>query len=69
MHLSEHHGDGCPGSAVSVEMQGREEFHLEILGTNYKYNHPGPEHRPWKTMCCEVIDPFGNRIRFSELAK
>ena len=50
-------------------MQGREEFHLEILGTNYKYNHPGPEHRPWKTMCCEVIDPFGNRIRFSELAK
>lgn len=68
LHLSEHHGDACPGSAVSVEMQGLDEFHREILGKNYKYNRPGLEHTPWKAKCCEVIDPFGNRIRFNERA-
>jgi Glyoxalase superfamily protein len=47
-------------------MRGIEEFHREILGENYGYNRPGLEHTPWKTKCCEVIDPFGNRIRFNE---
>lgn len=46
LHLSEHHGDACPGSAVSVEMQGLGEFHREIVRKNYKYNRPGLEHTP-----------------------
>jgi catechol 2,3-dioxygenase-like lactoylglutathione lyase family enzyme len=66
LHLSEHHGDACPGSTVFVEVRGIEEFHREISGKNYKYNRPGLEHTPWKSKCCEVIDPFGNRIRFNE---
>jgi catechol 2,3-dioxygenase-like lactoylglutathione lyase family enzyme len=66
LHLSENHGDACPGSTVCVEMQGIEEFHREILGKDYKYNRPGLEQTPWKTPCFEVIDPFGNRIRFNE---
>ena len=44
-------------------MQGIEEFHAEILGKNYKYNRPGLDDTPWKTKCCEVGDPFGNRLR------
>lgn len=68
LHLSEHHGDACPGSAVSVEMQGLGEFHREIVGKNYKYNRPGLEHTPWQAKCGEMIDPLGNRIRFNEHA-
>ena len=30
LHLSEHHGDACPGSTVFVWMVGIEEFHREI---------------------------------------
>ena len=68
LHLSENHGDACPGSTVCVEMRGIEEFHREILAKDYKYNRPGLEQTPWKTKCSEVIDPFGNRIRFNEHA-
>ena len=66
LHLSEHHGDACPGATVSVEMQWIEEFHREILEKNYKYNRPGLDDTPWKTKCCEVGDPFGNRLRFNQ---
>lgn|SRR5215469_4390662 len=32
LHLSEHHGDACPGSTVCVEMHGIEEFTARYLG-------------------------------------
>jgi hypothetical protein len=27
---------------------------------------PGIEHAPWNANVMEVIDPFGNRLRFNE---
>jgi Glyoxalase superfamily protein len=30
LHLSEHHGDGCPGARIRVMMQGFKEVHGEI---------------------------------------
>ena len=30
LHLSEHHGDCCPGSTVFVRVTGLEEYHREI---------------------------------------
>ncbi len=66
LHLSEHHGDATPGSTACVYMQGIEEFHREIIAKKYKYNRPGLKTMPWKMKCTEVIDPFGNRIRFNE---
>ncbi|MGH7199735.1 MAG: glyoxalase superfamily protein [Planctomycetaceae bacterium] len=66
LHLSEHHGDCCPGSTVFVEATGLEEYHREIMAKGYKYNRPGIEIAPWNAKCMEVIDPFGNRLRFSE---
>lgn len=66
LHLSEHHGDACPGSTVFVEMTGIDEFHAEISGKNYKYLRPGIETTFYQAKCVEVIDPFGNRIRFNE---
>jgi catechol 2,3-dioxygenase-like lactoylglutathione lyase family enzyme len=69
LHLSEHHGDACPGSTVFVWMTGIEEFHREITAKGYKYLRPGIEHGFRVAKCVEVIDPFGNRIRFNENLK
>jgi uncharacterized glyoxalase superfamily protein PhnB len=66
LHLSEHHGDCCPGSTVFVWMTGIDEFHQEITSKHYKFNHPGLETTFYNAKCVEVIDPFGNRLRFNE---
>jgi uncharacterized glyoxalase superfamily protein PhnB len=66
LHLSEHHGDACPGSTVFVRMTGVEAFHREIAAKGYGYMRPGVEDAPWNARVMEVTDPFGNRIRFSE---
>jgi catechol 2,3-dioxygenase-like lactoylglutathione lyase family enzyme len=66
LHLSEHYGDCCPGSTVSVWMTGIDEFHRELADKKYKYLRPGIETTFYEAKCMQVIDPFGNRIRFHE---
>jgi hypothetical protein len=66
LHLSEHHGDGCPGARLRVMMRGVEAFHREISSKHYRYMRPGLEQMPWGTLETGVIDPFGNLIRFCE---
>ena len=66
MHLSEHHGDCCPGSTVFVWMTGIEDFHATITSRGYGYMRPGIERTFYNSVCVEVTDPFGNRIRFNE---
>lgn len=66
LHLSEHHGDCCPGSTVFVRATGLGPYHREITAKGYPYLRPGIEAAPWGGRCMEVIDPFGNRLRFSE---
>jgi hypothetical protein len=66
LHLTEHHGDCCPGCTVFVWMTGIEEFHAEIMAKGYGFNRPGIERTFYDAKCVEVIDPFGNRIRFNE---
>ena len=66
LHLSEHYGDACPGSTAFVRVTGLEDFHAELIAKQYKYLRPGIELAPWKAKCMEVIDPFGNRLRFNE---
>ena len=66
LHLSEHVGDACPGSTVFVRMTGIEALHAELIARKYKYLRPGIEVAPWNAKCMEVIDPFGNRLRFNE---
>jgi hypothetical protein len=66
LHLSEHVGDGTPGSVVIVRMTGLDALHAELNGKRYKYMRPGIEDRPWGVRDLVVIDPFGNRITFSE---
>jgi catechol 2,3-dioxygenase-like lactoylglutathione lyase family enzyme len=65
LHLSEHHGDATPGSAVFVRMQGVDAYHAELTATQYGYMRPGVEEAPWGRVLA-VIDPFGNRLSFCE---
>ena len=64
LHLTEHHGDCCPGSTVYVHTTGLEDFHREITAKGYRFMRPGIEPAPWGENIVEVTDPFGNRIRF-----
>ncbi len=66
LHLSEHHGDACPGSTGFVRMTGVDDFHREILAKNYGCNRPGIEDAFYGARTFQVHDPFGNRIRFNE---
>ena len=66
LHLSEHHGDCCPGSAVRIETERIEELHACLLAQNYAYARPGLEQTPWGTREVRLTDPFGNRLVFYE---
>ena len=65
-HLSQHHGDACPGSSVNVNVTGLKEYHREISAKGYGFMRPGIERQPWGSDVMTVIDPFGARINFSE---
>jgi catechol 2,3-dioxygenase-like lactoylglutathione lyase family enzyme len=66
LHLTEHHGDCCPGSTVHVEMRGLADYHREVNAKGYGFMRPGIEPMPWGADVMQVTDPFGNRIRFTE---
>ncbi len=66
LHLSEHYGDGTPGSHVYVQMEGIEEYHRELTAKNYGYYRPGLNRTPWNTLSMSLTDPFGNALRFNE---
>ncbi|KEQ25999.1 glyoxalase superfamily protein [Paenibacillus tyrfis] len=66
LHLSEHHGDCCPGAAVRIGAENLEAFHAELGAKDYKYAKPGLETTPWDTRELTVTDPFGNRLIFFE---
>jgi uncharacterized glyoxalase superfamily protein PhnB len=66
LHLTEHHGDCCPGSTVFMWMTGLDDFHREITAKGYGYLRPGVETAFYGAKCMTVTDPFGNRIRFNE---
>jgi uncharacterized glyoxalase superfamily protein PhnB len=65
LHLSEHHGDGSPGSHLRIQTSDVTGFHKELTAKQYKYGRPGIEETPWGTREVTVHDPFGNRLTFS----
>jgi len=66
VHLSEHHGDGTPGSIAYVYMTGVRDLHRELNDRNYRHNRPGLIEQEWGMTELTVIDPFNNRITFGE---
>ena len=66
LHLSEHHGDGTPGTKLRAEVRGVEALQRELAAKRYRFMRPGLETTPWGTRETCVIDPFGNEIVFWE---
>lgn len=66
LHLSEHHGDSTPGSAIRIKINDLENFHSSLSKKEYSYFNPVIEKTPWDTIELTVIDPFFNRITFYE---
>ena len=66
LHLSEHHGDGAPGSHIRIETSDIAGLHHELTARKYRFARPGLEQTPWKTKEVTVADPFGNRLTFYE---
>ncbi|KAL6246042.1 hypothetical protein RBB50_007195 [Rhinocladiella similis] len=69
LHLSEHHGDGSPGSHVRIAMSGIAQFHAELESKNYRYMKPGLDKTSSGRQEMTVIDPFGNQLTFVEEKK
>ncbi|WP_332876864.1 glyoxalase superfamily protein [Massilia sp. S19_KUP03_FR1] len=65
LHLSGHHGDATPGSALFVRIAGIAELQAELTAKQYGYARPGLVEQDWGTTM-EVADPFGNRLRFCQ---
>lgn len=66
LHLTEHHGDCCPGSTAFVRITGIDDLAAELAAKQYRYLRPGVEFAPWNARCMELIDPFGNHLRLNE---
>lgn len=66
LHLSEHHGDGTPGSHVFIWCEGIKEYHEELIYKKFKYNRPGLDKTFYGALSFIVNDPFNNKISFNE---
>lgn len=65
LHLSEHHGDGTPGTVLFVPLRGIDALLAELEGRPYPYQKPGIVAQDWGREL-QLTDPFGNRLRFCE---
>ena len=65
LHLSEHHGDSTPGSALSIETDELEAFQQQLLAKEYAFARPQIQAMPWGSQDMTISDPFGNRLVFT----
>jgi catechol 2,3-dioxygenase-like lactoylglutathione lyase family enzyme len=66
--LSEHHGDGTPGSVLWVPVADVAALHRELNAKAYPRMRPGIDKHAPGGPTMEVIDPFANVIRFCQAA-
>jgi catechol 2,3-dioxygenase-like lactoylglutathione lyase family enzyme len=66
INLSEHHGDGTPGSVAYVYTTGVRALHRELNDKKYRHNRPRQQVQEWGMTELTVTDPFNNRITFGE---
>ena len=64
IHLSEHHGDGTPGTYIRIECDDVKAYHKELKSKNYRFLNPGVGRQPWAKQEMALADPFGNKLIF-----
>ena len=69
LHLSEHSGDACPGAAVKLHTDKIEEYVEQLVAKEYPpgvaEQDPGVAEQPWGSLDMVLVDPFGNRLIFT----
>jgi catechol 2,3-dioxygenase-like lactoylglutathione lyase family enzyme len=66
LHLSEHHGDGSPGTSFKVNVTGVRELHAELAAKKYGYWRPGLHETFYGMLQLKMLDPFGNQLFLEE---
>lgn len=66
LHLSEHHGDGSPNGVVWVPVADVHALHRELHARPHAPMRPGVDEDAPGGPTCEVIDPYGNVLRFAQ---
>ena len=64
LHLSEHHGDATPGSALRIEVADVDAVHAELATRGHKRLRPAIQDQSWGARELMLTDPFGNRLVF-----
>ena len=63
IHLSEHHGDCCPGARIRIETPDLDSYLDSLRASCYPSCKPGKaKKQPWGLREVDLTDPFGNRI-------
>ena len=65
LHLSEHHGDGTPGTVVYIETTDVADLHAELRDKEYRHLDPVLDTDEIGAHLW-LVDPFGNTLRFNQ---
>lgn len=69
LHLSEHSGDARPGAAIKLHTDNIEEYVAQLVAKKYPpgvaEQDPGVALQPWGSLDMVLVDPFGNRLIFT----
>ena len=66
LHLSEHHGDGSPHGVVWIPVADVHALHRELHDRPRAPMRPGVAPDAPGGPALEVIDPYGNVLRFAQ---
>lgn len=69
LHLSQHSGDAAVGAAIKIHVNEIEAFIERLvardLPTSVAKQYPGVAEQPWGSLDMLLVDPFGNRLIFT----
>jgi catechol 2,3-dioxygenase-like lactoylglutathione lyase family enzyme len=69
LHLSQHSGDASPGAAIKLHTDKIEQYVEQLVAKKYPpgvaEQSPGVEQQPWGSLDMVLVDPFGNRLIFT----
>jgi catechol 2,3-dioxygenase-like lactoylglutathione lyase family enzyme len=65
LHLSEHYGDGTPGSGVRIPVDDVKGYMAELREKKFENARPGePQLQEWGSWEITIQDPASNRLTF-----
>ncbi|MGI9406050.1 MAG: glyoxalase superfamily protein [Hyphomicrobiaceae bacterium] len=66
LHLSEHFGDGTPGTYVRIGIDDLDDYCRTLNEKKYGNARPGIQAQPWGRDM-SISDPFANKLIFTDI--